>query len=333
MQGSKLVSVIVPVFNVEPYLVEALDSTLCQTYANLEPIVIDDGSTDGSSETCDEYASRDGRAIVVHQKNAGLSSARNAGLDCATGNVIAFLDPDDALRPNMIQTLMDAMEGHEAEIAICQFSNHETQGHMTPPDAPASEPSPNIMSQDDAFRAIVDHRINTAVWDKVYVREIWGRLRFPDGLVYEGTYCVFDIFSKAHRIVMLDEPLVMHRNRHGSICNTPSLRNIEDGNTAGLRYLEFVERHTPAVFAPEQLRRLAQARVRSNTAFYLHHLCEKPEGTEGVETARRMLIKTGRVLRHCGPTARVAYHLILAHPNLCKPAYRLYRRGKHIVKR
>ena len=93
---------IIPVYNVRPYIEEALDSVIGQTYRKLEIIIIDDGSTDGSGEICDRYAEQDCRIKVYHQENKGLSAARNTGLDASTGSVIAFLDPDDAFAPDMI---------------------------------------------------------------------------------------------------------------------------------------------------------------------------------------------------------------------------------------
>ena len=98
MIGSGLISVIIPVFNVRPYLAKALESVIRQTYSHLEIIVVDDGSTDGSGDICDEFAARDERIKVIHQENRGLSAARNAGLDRAAGEYIAFLDSDDAWR-------------------------------------------------------------------------------------------------------------------------------------------------------------------------------------------------------------------------------------------
>ena len=125
-----LVSVIVPVFNVRPYIVEALDSVINQTYSNLEIILIDDGSTDGSGEVCDEYAARDKRIVVIHQKNNGVSSARNAGLDVMHGEAVAFLDPDDAYRSEFISTMVAAMNREKADIVMCKYTNHRTNKKM-----------------------------------------------------------------------------------------------------------------------------------------------------------------------------------------------------------
>ena len=134
MEG--LVSVIIPVYNVRPYLNEALDSVLDQSYENLEIIIIDDGSTDGSSELCDEYGKKDARICVIHQDNRGLSAARNAGLDHMTGDLVAFLDSDDAYDPEYILTMLSAMYPQNAafsepvDVVVCKYTVHYSTGEM-----------------------------------------------------------------------------------------------------------------------------------------------------------------------------------------------------------
>ena len=113
-----LVSVIIPVYNVSPYLRESLDSVISQTYTNLEIIAVDDGSTDDSGRICDEYAEKDTRIKVIHQANRGLSAARNAGLNAMTGEYVAFLDSDDALYPEMVECMVKGMEKNAADIAV-----------------------------------------------------------------------------------------------------------------------------------------------------------------------------------------------------------------------
>ena len=125
-----LVSVIVPVYNVLPYLREALDSVINQTYKNLEILIVDDGSTDGSGEVCDEYLS-DPRVIVIHQENKGLSGARNTGLDRMTGEYVAFIDSDDAFKPEMIERMLETITRNKAEMSICGYYACETNSHMT----------------------------------------------------------------------------------------------------------------------------------------------------------------------------------------------------------
>ena len=125
-----LVSVIVPVYNVSPYLREALDSVINQTYKELEIIIVDDGSTDGSASIYEEYAASDPRIKLIHQANKGLSGARNTGLEHATGEFVSFIDSDDSISPMFIESLVNAMVSTSADVSICRFSAFETSGKM-----------------------------------------------------------------------------------------------------------------------------------------------------------------------------------------------------------
>ena len=183
-----MVSVIVPVYNVAPYLREALDSVIGQTCRDLEIIVVDDGSTDGSGAICDEYL-RDPRVHVIHQENRGLSGARNAGLDRMTGEYVAFLDLDDAYKPDMIEKMLDALEKSGAEIAICGFESHRTDGRLDGAGrwreySPRHEREETITGI-EAQRQLLTNGIFVTAWSKLYRKAVWSGLRFPEGHVYE----------------------------------------------------------------------------------------------------------------------------------------------------
>ena len=123
MKEEKLISVIIPVYNVEKYLRRCIDSVINQTYKNLEIIIVDDGSTDNSSNICDEYTNKDSRVKVVHKENGGLSSARNVGIELAKGDLIAFVDSDDYIELEMYEKLKENMDKYDSDIAICQYYN------------------------------------------------------------------------------------------------------------------------------------------------------------------------------------------------------------------
>ena len=122
-----LISIIVPVYNVDNYLARCIDSILCQTHENLEVILVDDGSTDKSGDICDSYARSDARVRVIHQKNAGVSSARNAGLDVAGGVWIGFIDSDDWVMPTMYEKLLSAAVGNDKQLAFCAYNCYRSQ--------------------------------------------------------------------------------------------------------------------------------------------------------------------------------------------------------------
>lgn len=126
----ELISIIVPVYNIQDYLPRCLDSILEQTYENLEIILIDDGSKDDSGKICDDYAERDKRIKVIHKENGGVSSARNAGLDAATGDCIGFIDGDDLIEPDMYSILIQNMKTHNVDISVCQMDTVSVDGKI-----------------------------------------------------------------------------------------------------------------------------------------------------------------------------------------------------------
>jgi len=130
MLSLPLVSVIIPVYNVAKFLRESLDSAVNQTYKNLEIILVDDGSTDGSEIICDEYAGLDSRIKVIHQKNKGLSEARNTGLDIMTGSIVSFLDSDDVFYPDNIRRMVETMLTTNADVVTCRHENYVTEDRL-----------------------------------------------------------------------------------------------------------------------------------------------------------------------------------------------------------
>ena len=257
------VSVIVPVFNVKDYVAEALESVLSQTHTNLELIVVDDGSMDGSGEICDDFASRDPRVKVIHQENSGISTARNTGLDHAHGEVIAFLDPDDAFCEDMIETLLETMQKDRSDIVMCKFSWHDTTSSLPKGRKARDIGKSTVITRTSAFGKIAEEKIETAVWNKLYRRKIFEDLRFPDGYVFEGRYMVFDIFERAERISVLDEVLVRHRRRQGSICHSYSLKNVLDREYVQDHYVEFIKQHAESFEDRSVIKRMIRLRMRS----------------------------------------------------------------------
>ena len=328
MNNCGLVTVIIPVYNVRRYLAEALDSVIRQTYENLEIIVIDDGSTDGSSLICDEFAGKDSRIKVIHQENRGLSTARNVGLDRMTGEYVAFLDSDDAFCPGMIQTLLNAIITQQADIAVCDFSVHKTQGQMKYNSA--DEVRSIVVDRDECCRIILNGKINAAPWNKLYRSKIWKELRFPNGHVYEGSYIAFDIMYQANKIVITDEKLVMHRNRPGSICDSWTLNNIRDKQYAYDHYYPFVVAHTPELFTERQLEQLRRSHVQGQMACYMQYSRLYPGDRDGRTIIRNMFVQAVKEvgLNRCSIPVRIGYYPILMFPRLCGILYRLYRAVK-----
>lgn len=328
-----LVSIIIPVFNVRDYVAEAIESVLIQDYINTEIIIIDDGSTDGSGDICDIFSKKDERICVIHQENKGLSTARNVGLSVARGEVIAFLDSDDAFHPNAISTLVKIMEEQQTDIVVCDFSIHDVQGKMISKLPQVQQINPRVIEQTAAFREILHGYIDTAPWNKLYRKEIWDNLRFPDGYIYEGTYLFFDILSRAKSVAMTDAKLIMHRNRSGSICNTRSLKHIVDGEYAQAHYCDFIINHTPDVFSHDEQKNIMQNRIKGLISKLLFYSYTSSDDHTGIATLRSLLIKPDIKMgvKESDVFIRMMYFFVIKLPGFADLAYSLFRRYKSRV--
>ncbi len=198
----KQVSIIVPIYNLEKYLDKCINSLIAQTYKNLEIYLVDDGSKDSSGEICDRYAELDKRIIVIHQQNGGAAAARNAALEVCKGDYIAFVDGDDYIAADYIQTLVACLEKHNAQISICGWQDvYENMNAETKPLAGAEE----IYGTEQALENLMYQRkYDTAMWSKLYCRELFEDVRFPLGNVYEDIAIIYKVFCKAKVVSYVD---------------------------------------------------------------------------------------------------------------------------------
>ena len=249
-----LVSVIVPVYNVRPYLEEAIESLIHQTYPLLEIILVDDGSSDGSEKVCDRYAAIDGRIRVIHQKNCGLSAARNAGLDHCTGEAVAFLDPDDYYSRNMIAKMFCVMNRTRADIVECGYVKFKGNFLNLKCDSKRltgiwnKKRKKGVYDGKDALLMHLDGLIANSAWNKLYKREVWNNLRFREGQNYEDLDIILPLLEKAGKICIIENVLVFHRERPGSITTTFSTQNLKDRFAAHCHYIGFIRSHIPQYF-------------------------------------------------------------------------------------
>ena len=178
MENEELISIVIPIFNVSKYLEKCIDSIINQTYKNLEIILIDDGSTDNSGEICDKYSQKDNRIKVVHQKNQGVSAARNEGLKRATGNYIGFVDPDDFIESNMYEVIINDIKENQCDIGICGIRS-KNEDNVTLREARKQENI--VMSKKELLNTLIQEKsIATSVWDKVFKSELIKEKRFNE---------------------------------------------------------------------------------------------------------------------------------------------------------
>lgn len=211
-----LISVIVPIYKVENYLKECVDSILNQLYKNLEIILVDDGSPDSCPEMCDAFALMDERIKVIHKPNGGLSDARNAGLDIAKGAYVAFVDSDDVLHPEFLVLLYKALVNYNADVSFCDFisfSNEYCFNQFETNDL-------QLFKGYQMLEVLFEDRWipkNVVVWNKLYKKELFENVRFPKGKIHEDQYIYTDLFACERTVVYLGIPLVGYRSRDGSI--------------------------------------------------------------------------------------------------------------------
>ena len=222
------VSIIVPVYQVEKYIRQCVDSILAQTFTDFELILLDDGSKDRSGQICDEYAAMDRRVKVIHKENGGLSDARNRGMDQAAGNYFMFIDSDDYIAPTMLECLYKNILIEDADLAICNFlylfENDRKKDFST---SMKSE----VLCAKEIFYNRKNERcygIWTVAWNKLYKKEVFGKLRFRFGKYHEDEFWANDIYQLDIKIVTIPECLYYYRQRDNSIMGKKSAaRNLD----------------------------------------------------------------------------------------------------------
>lgn len=234
-----MISVIVPVYKVAPYLRQCVESIINQTYRDIEILLIDDGSPDECGEICEEYKERDHRVRVIHTENHGLSAARNLGLQYAKGAYIGFIDSDDWIEPEMYEVLLRRLCETEYDIVVYGYdiiSDKKTTKW---------KPEGTVCDHDDALTSLINEIINNNVWNKLYSKELLQRSKvddvlFPEGKNYEDVAVMHRIVDNAKSVAIMSETLYHYRIRPGSITKTYTAKNLMDCADARLgRYYYF----------------------------------------------------------------------------------------------
>lgn len=282
----QLVSVIVPVYKVEDFLSPCVDSILSQTYRHLEIILVDDGSPDSCGRICDDYGASDSRIKVIHKKNGGLSDARNAGMEIATGSFLMFVDSDDLLPPNAVETLLSLALEHDAQLVIGGHSRFET----TPTAQQEGSQPPQIFTP---IQAMEDMFLDgCAAWARIYRKEIHRSIPYPVGRINEDEAIVLKILENCTTVVKTDTIVYHYRCRPNSITTSQFSQKQLHWIEHCQRNLEYAQKHYP------QLELVAAARYRSSILWVLSEmaLSEKDFRLE-IQRLRRDLRKHKQLFR------------------------------------
>lgn len=212
-----LVSVIVPIYNVEKYLDVCISSIVNQSYQKLEILLIDDGSTDNSPVICEDWGKKDNRIKVIHKKNGGLSDARNAGLNCAMGDWILFVDSDDFISLDLVKIAIKTAHKNHSDLVAFDYLKvgEECNDVQWSQNEIVSE---EIYIGKEMLRAFVKNgKGSMTSWNKLYYRSLWENYRFPVGKIHEDEFVIVDILERVQSATIIDLQLYFYRQRQGSI--------------------------------------------------------------------------------------------------------------------
>ena len=220
-----LISVVVPVYKVEKYLADCVDSILGQTYKNIEVILVDDGSPDNSGIMCDEYKTKDKRIRVIHKSNGGLSSARNCGLENSKGNFICFIDSDDYLEPNYLEELKNNMDYYDSDISVCNFIYHKNDTTSITNFETLSFCSEGKDKFNNLYNAYSG--LTVTAWNKLYKRKVFDNVRYPEGKIFEDSFIVCNLLDNAKKVSYILKPLYNYICRKESISTSFALNHFD----------------------------------------------------------------------------------------------------------
>ena len=213
-----VISVIVPVYNVAAYLPECLDSVLSQDYEKLEVILIDDGSTDDSGTICDDYAARDGRIRVIHQKNGGAAAAKNAGLRAATGEYLSFVDSDDFLEPNVYGYMLSLLRTYDVDTAVFAFRDI----YRNRQEEKIFQPGRQMLTGKEYLVRFTSDWSAALLWNKLYKRGLFRDVFFEEGHKIDDEYFTYQGIMNAERVLCDDRVIYNYRRRASSVMNSPT---------------------------------------------------------------------------------------------------------------
>lgn len=256
-----IISIIVPVYNVEKYLEQCVDSIINQTYKNLEIILVNDGSTDNSGVICDKYKQIDHRIKVMHKENGGQSSARNIGLDIANGKYVGFVDSDDWIESDMYESLYKRLSFYNADIVTCgcileyfNFKNVDVRDR--------EENTVEIFDsnkKEQLCKNFFCHKLySSGPCDKLYRITLFDNIRFPENKFYEDNYIALEILLKAKVIIASNDKYYHYRQNSSSTTRGYSYKKYQDAISAEMHNIEIIKKHYPYLvkfaFAPLYLR-------------------------------------------------------------------------------
>lgn len=315
-----MISIIVPVYNVEKYLKKCIESVLRQTYKDFELILVNDGSTDKSGKICDEYLKLDKRIRVIHKKNGGLSDARNIGIKAAKGEYIAFLDSDDWIENNCYETLINLIKENNADISICNFKSViNDKEQLDKYEKFVIEKFNNI----EALNQIYDKKNVEFIlaWNKLFKKELLENNKFPKGKIHEDEFLIPKIIYNAKCIIYLNRQLIYYRKTENSIMNRTF-------NKKRLDYIEALNDRN-MFFEENNLIELQQKNINRLSSEIIRHYCLSKEAVDNErKEIQNYLLKCIEKIRIADLTKKEKIKIVIFKfsPNIYNVIFKLYKK-------
>lgn len=322
-----LISVIVPIYNVEKYVAECLESICNQTYKNLEIIVVNDGSIDAGKNLVLEWKKKDDRIILIDQDHNGISVARNAGIERAQGEYIAFVDADDFIDQNMYLHLYHLIEKTKCKVAMCCFNLVSNDGKLI--EDATKDPKSQIYFTEDFLWAIQDNYRNYAnfvcAWNKLYKADIFDGIRYPEGKVHEDNWIIHKVIYKARKIAYTDERLYFYRRRYDSIMGSNFSMERFDNFDAQVDRIEYLdEKHAN----PKLIERMGKECAKVGISYWLEMKYYKSAVAEEEAYYRKVKAVVQRFGDNCSGKNKIKCVLFLKMPKLFYKIFEINKKRK-----
>ena len=325
MKEEKKISIIIPIYNVEKYLPACVESILQQTYKNLEIILVDDGSPDRCPVICDDLAQKDDRIRVIHQKNKGLSGARNTGIDNAQGDYLIFVDSDDTVEQTLVEELYTYAEKWNCAIVACGRNYIFEDGQIV---CKIAHDESKVYGFEEAMQEMNSFRLfDMSAWAKIYRRELFEDIRFPEGKLSEDYYIMYKLFDKAQTIGYVAKPLYNYLQRQSSISRNKKINH--DFADAAKKQMEFLDDKYPQMSV---LGHTAYASANLTVYdFYLKNgvKCPKDKLLEFKKAVRNNLVYI-RKNKNISKAKRIQFELFDKCAVLYKGVFVLYRKIRRV---
>lgn len=317
-------SIIVPVYKVEPYIHKCVDSILMQTYTDFELILVDDGSPDRCGKICDDYAKKDKRISVIHKENGGLSDARNFGIEAAKGEIIGFIDSDDTVDENMYKSMIDYMDENQLDAVCADTYIVRNENKRFNPRYSADK----IWSHDEAIDEILSGRLDNAACNKIYKRSVIADIRYPKGRIYEDVATTYKFIFNCQKVGYMSRPFYNYYKRKGSIVTSAFNSKSRNDNFIGYsERLEFARRNKLSCVQECEEQCLDTA-LATMTAFYANSEDETSNRFRDVDAFIKKCIKDNKDYK-----LKSKNKILLFFYKYCRHLYKLYSICSAVVKK